>query len=77
MRKPLSEIRAGDRVALSEPEGVGRITKVREAGWMRGPSGPCLEILWTIVEGVHKGQRGHYLGDKSDEVELAGDAAHV
>lgn len=64
--KALKDLRPGDKLALADPDGVGRVTSVSRPAWIKMATGPAIEVQWQT-----HGEEGWYIGASDDVVRLA------
>lgn len=67
---PAKELKSGDKIVLTDPDGVGRVTSTRKASWIKTEDGPCVDLEWEIVSGPNAGQDGYAIVGQNDQVEV-------
>lgn len=67
MNKALKDLQRGDRVRLTDPDGIGRVTGITRPVWISVAGGSALEVQWQRIDGV---ETGWYVGHPKDVVKV-------
>jgi len=53
--KAVKDLQIGDRLVLTEPDGIGQITRKERSGLFIAEGG-CWQLEWKVIDGAHKGE---------------------